>query len=152
MKNNLTIEKNLTYKELIPIDDLSKYVQCFWSMENISKDETITVLPDGCFDIVIYIYKNKNDIKITGIWNKPIKVKKYKGVDIVGVRFYPSALDIFFNINVADRINLGLKPVSERRQVLSEWPMLFLKRKPLKFTPFVIMDAKGCTIRRFAEK
>jgi len=54
--------------------------------------------------------------------------------------------------DAAERINLGLKPVSEARQVLAEWPLLFFRRKSFKSTPFVIADANGVIIRRFGEE
>lgn len=92
------------YKEITVSSELSKYIQCYWYITDVY-DTSETILPDGCFDIVVDINENsKNNVILTGIWIKPIEVT-ITSKTTFGVRFYPSALNIFFNGNIADLIN-----------------------------------------------
>lgn len=89
------------YIEIKPSNSLKDYVESYWIRSGVTEDCTTIVEPDGCFDIVIYFFE-KNKIILTGIWEEPIKVNSYKNVDILGVRFYPSSLDMFFKYRIAD--------------------------------------------------
>lgn len=97
------------YKEINPSKMLEEVINCYWIIDGtkIKESHLQKVFPDGCFDIVIDIDANQkaNKVILTGIWNKTIKVPLLKDVQSVGVRFYPSAIEQFFNCSVSNLIN-----------------------------------------------
>jgi len=98
----------VSYREIEPSLVLKPLIQCYWVMESPADSplETHTVMPDGCFDIVIDIQPSrKNDVVLTGIWDQPITVELVPGRTTVGVRFYPAAIDVFFSCRVSDYNN-----------------------------------------------
>ncbi len=95
------MKNNYKYYEVKPSEVLSKCISDYWFIEDVKKDDVIEVFPDGCFDLVIYMNKDtENTVLITGIWSKKIVVNVYKDTDVLGVRFYPSSIDILFDIKV----------------------------------------------------
>ncbi len=98
------------YSEIAPTKILQTYVQSFWRIETevCAKPTETEVLPDGCFDIVIYISNGKkNQVLLTGIWDKPVKVSTPAGSSVIGARLYPSAIDILQNMSLAKLKNIS---------------------------------------------
>lgn len=90
------------YKEIKPNHILKDYIHSYW-VAHVEKDELVTIVePDGCFDIIINFKDDDNDILMTGMWDKPIQVKNTLDDKSLGVRFFPAALDIFFNMDISD--------------------------------------------------
>ncbi len=101
------MNNNYRYYEIEPEKCLRKYISAYWVIKNVRSDDAIEVFPDGCFDMVIYIDKHANNtIYITGIWSEKIVANIYKDVDVVGVRFQPSSIDVLFDINVNQLNNM----------------------------------------------
>jgi AraC-like DNA-binding protein len=101
----------MNFREIAPGPHLEKLIQSYWVADgsNLSAEQKHTILPDGCFDLVIDIYpKQDNAIVLTGIWDKPIEVTIGKGQITVGCRFYPAAIDVFFRCRVADFNNSSI--------------------------------------------
>lgn len=92
------------YKEIEPKDKLKKYIQSYWLVTEVASDYESTVYPDACFDIVVTIGE-PNHIVLTGIWEKAINVTVVKASNMIGVRFFPSSVDRFFNLTLAELKN-----------------------------------------------
>lgn len=94
-------------REASPI--LKQLVDCYWVHDDSAIKRLVehSVYPDGCFDIVINLDKNykKNEILLTGIWDKKIEVTTGKNKISIGVRFYPAALSVFFKYKINDLVN-----------------------------------------------
>lgn len=110
------------YLEIKPNEKLTDFVESFWIKKDVKEDRSSLVEPDGCFDIVVYIHEGKNKVLLTGIWDKPVKVHAYKGVDILGVRFYPKSLESFFNMSIGElkNTNIEVEDIKFRKEVAIE--------------------------------
>ncbi len=97
------------YREIEPSEQLSSYIESYWISSKVKENHTSFVEPDGCFDIVIHFHNGINEVYLTGIWDKPIMVNSYKNVDLLGIRFYPKALQAFFNISIGEIKNTSTK-------------------------------------------
>lgn len=97
------------YIEVKPSEKLSEYIESFWITKDVQEDRTSIVEPDGCFDIVVYIHKDFNRVLLTGIWDKPVEVNSYKGVDILGVRLFPKSLACFFDMSIGELRNINME-------------------------------------------
>ncbi len=98
-------------KTRVPHTLLQSIVQSFWTIDthNNTTDKVIQVLPDGCFDIVIYITKkNRNEVVLTGIWDKPIEVTIPNNLFIAGARLYPACKDILLTIDLSTTKNIHI--------------------------------------------
>lgn len=78
----------MKYQEIPASGYLQNFVQCFWEY---STDDTAiehTILPDGYFDLIT-IYQNGvlTEVKLTGVWTKPITVTIPKCTRILAIRF-----------------------------------------------------------------
>lgn len=63
-------------------------MQCFWEYSTDDAAIDHTILPDGYFDlIVIYQCGQLTEIKLTGVWTKPITVTIPKSTRILAIRF-----------------------------------------------------------------
>ncbi len=92
------MQDKYNYYEIKPSQRLNDCIQAYWVMTDIAVNKTLTVFPDGCFDMVMYINENDdNTIFITGLWDKNIEVNLYKNANVVGVRFYPISVDLLFD-------------------------------------------------------
>ncbi|WP_246552287.1 DUF6597 domain-containing transcriptional factor [Vallitalea pronyensis] len=88
------------YYEIKPNNILKDYIESYWVMKDIKEDYSSVVEPDGCFDIVIYFFDDRNKVLLTGIWEKPIIVNSYKDVSVLGVRFYHISINLFFDYKI----------------------------------------------------
>ncbi len=107
------------YYEIKPSNKLSKYVESFWINENVKEDNTSIIEPDACFDIVVYIYEDKNKVLLTGIWDRPVEVSTYKDVDVFGVRFFPKSLEVFFDMSLSElkNTNIEIEDINFRKNI-----------------------------------
>ncbi len=107
------------YYEIKASEKLSDYVESFWINQNVKEDTTSIIEPDGCFDIVVYIHEDKNQVLLTGIWDRPIEVSTYKNVDVFGVCFYPKSLEVFFDMTLAELKNtsIEMQDINYRKKV-----------------------------------
>jgi AraC-like DNA-binding protein len=98
----------MRYREIRPSPVLQKVIQCYWIADgsDLESVQEHSVLPDGCFDIVIDIHPaGPNTIVLTGIWDRPVMVEIDRGRITIGARFYPAAIDAFFSCRVAEYNN-----------------------------------------------
>jgi AraC-like DNA-binding protein len=95
--------EGILYKELFPDRSLTDFVKCFWWAENLTDiTHEFTILPDGCFGMVVQFHDNKlQTIFLKGIWTKPFEIIIPPKSSFYAVRFKPLAVEsvLFFNIS-----------------------------------------------------
>lgn len=105
MINNKQI--NIIYKEIKPDKRLSTFVKSFWYFENKEvENQNYSILPDGCFDLLIYFSENKGkEIFITGLWVKNINVNIPAKTKILAIRFKPISVEYILEKKIANLLN-----------------------------------------------
>jgi AraC-like DNA-binding protein len=93
----------MTYKELQPHGRLTDFVKCYWWFNNATSNSLdFTILPDGCFDLLVHFRNNKlSETSLTGIWTKQVDVSIEPNTQIFGIRFKLLAVDHIFQKNIA---------------------------------------------------
>jgi AraC-like DNA-binding protein len=104
----------ISYQEIKPDSALGSFVKCFWRFENGSANTfSSTILPDGCFDLIIRISDNKlKSISLTGLWSQPINTSADASSVLIGIRFRLLAAEYVFGREIASILNsdLALSP------------------------------------------
>jgi AraC-like DNA-binding protein len=96
----------MVYLEKKISDHLSPFIQAFWTSETFDEVIENTILPDGYFDLIVQIEKEKiKSIKLTGLWTKPIEVKTQKNTKRLAIRFKPLAAEYLFDIDLKIALN-----------------------------------------------
>ena len=98
------------------------------------------MFPDGCFDIVIYIrQRERNNVFLTGIWDRPVMVSTPPDSSIVGVRFYPVAVDLFLKTSLAELKNLSCPLLPEMLHEPADLPLefIFTEKNPITLITFI---------------
>jgi AraC-like DNA-binding protein len=99
----------MKYEELKTSENLTNFVNCFWTSETLTKSTDYTILPDGCFDLIVKIKNGKiSTVKLTGIWTIPINVKTESQTTIFAVRFKPLAIELLENIDLKSILNASI--------------------------------------------
>lgn len=105
----------MDYKIFSPNDKLSKYIKCYWSLEN--QDDSVPhsrerIFPDGCIELIFnygdlfVTYNSKGEAEeqpknfIHGQLKKFIEVQGMGKVGIFSIRFQPSGLQTFIDSDV----------------------------------------------------
>ena len=93
----------MIYKEFQPEKQLADFVKCYWWFDNSTVEHLdYTILPDGCFDLLIHFDKNiQTEIYLTGLWTKQVEVSIEPNTQIFGIRFKLLAVDYIFQQNIA---------------------------------------------------
>lgn len=96
----------MEYHELAPQIVLSDYIKCYWYFhKTTSTPLTYNIMPDGCFDLLIFIKDNTiSHCMLTGLWSKMVTVE-YTYTDIIGIRFKPYAISTLLNIRMRDALD-----------------------------------------------
>ncbi len=91
------------YTELIPNSWAAQYIDAYWIQSNsCENDLNITVLPDGCTDIIFSFDNNKCKQLVVGCMTKP-DVAYIKPSDLLfGIRFKPGCAKAFLNISIKE--------------------------------------------------
>ena len=99
--------KGFTYKEQPGVLLLNNFIKCFWVFNNPGAQLPVfTVLPDGCFDLIVILEKKKiKEISLTGIWTKPIDVTITPYTTILGVRFKLASVEYVFEESISQLLN-----------------------------------------------
>lgn len=91
----------MNYTEIHTDGILTTFVKYFWRYEHSGEDVEYTILPDGCFDLVVDFENNVlQNIYLTGIWTKPIKTTVTKGTTLLAVRFKIIASEYLLKIGI----------------------------------------------------
>ena len=93
----------MTYTEFKPDKLLNDFVKCYWQFDNTKNHPLdFTILPDGCFDLIISIDKNsKRTISLTGLWTKQIDVSISAEAKLFAIRFRLLAAEYLLQQNIA---------------------------------------------------
>lgn len=128
MKNHK--KKEIIYKEIKPKSKLSAFVKSFWYFENKkNENQNYSILPDGCFDLLIYFKENKEkEIFLTGLWNKNIEVSIPAQTKIFAIRFKPLATEYIIEKGIVDLLNSKIK--------ISNKNFVFLKQIDTEYQDF----------------
>ena len=106
----------MNYQTYTPVPKLSKYVKCYWTLENSDATPQISnerIFPDGCIELVFHygdLFKEhktdrSSDLQprsfIYGQLEKFIEIKATGKIGVFGIRFLPNGLKPFvrFDIN-----------------------------------------------------
>lgn len=96
----------MNYREIETNGFLSNFVKCFWTSETAETEVENTILPDGYFDLIVeFDKKNRSEIKLTGIWSKPMNVKTGRNVRLLSIRFKPLASEYLFDVDFKSLLN-----------------------------------------------
>ena len=97
----------MIYKELQPHDQLTDFVKSYWWFNNTTSTPLdFTILPDGCFDLLVHFRNNELiETSLTGIWTKQVDVSIEPNTQIFGIRFKLLAVDHIFKNKIADILN-----------------------------------------------
>ncbi|QOX61981.1 AraC family transcriptional regulator [Anoxybacterium hadale] len=114
-------DANLTfYREYQPKDKIvSKYVAYFYELHtSASKNVSIPIIPDGCMDLVFVKTDDEYKSYIIGTALKFSGLLAVKNRYVIGIRFHPGALRMFFDVDpfqiLAQQIPLGAHMVKNR--------------------------------------
>lgn len=86
----------MKYREIKTEGYLSNFIKCFWEYENNERVEHC-ILPDGYFDIIAE-YENGiiSNLKLTGVWTKPVNIVIPQSTKIFAIRFKLIAAEYLF--------------------------------------------------------
>lgn len=93
----------MTYTEYAPKPKLKEWVKQYWWFENDSeKSLHYTILPDGCFDLILTLQNGEHqELALTGIWTRQVEVTIQPGQQLFGIRFQPQAAEVLFRKSIA---------------------------------------------------
>ena len=90
------------YRERPPDPALREHVRCFWVNDlTRSQNEWVTVVPDGCVDIVW----TGTSLLVAGPDTQPILDCLPRGAVVVGVRFHPGVALSWFGVPLSEIVN-----------------------------------------------
>lgn len=94
------------YNELEASGFLSHFVKSFWEYQTGPDDVAYTILPDGCFDLIIELKNGKmEDIFLTGVWIAPVNVTISANVTFLAIRFKLLAAEYIFRKEIKSLLN-----------------------------------------------
>jgi len=106
----------MVYKELMPTDALRSLVKCYWFYENSDTNETAyTIIPDGCFDLIIVFEQRSSAASLTGLWTRQVDVTLPGTIKMAAIRFKPLAAEYLLNISISSLLD------TEREEDLAWW-------------------------------
>jgi AraC-like DNA-binding protein len=143
----------MKYQEFLPTKPLSKFIECYWSVQGDEQSVSSTVFPDGCMDIIYdfsdhSFHRDDERTVVIGNMTRPIEVVSSGYVDMLGVRFK--------TINSPNIYSLKAKTLQQRINMLNNF---FLKSsvssnmKPWQSCLDQITKTKGnVSIRKISEE
>jgi len=94
------------YQEYQPAGFLHHFVHCFWQYENLGRENSHTILPDGFFELIIESQAGElKNISLTGIWTKPINVTVPEKTSLFAIRFKLPAAEYLFQKKIDNLLN-----------------------------------------------
>ncbi|PIE54380.1 MAG: hypothetical protein CSA35_06620 [Dethiosulfovibrio peptidovorans] len=81
----------MSYDELRPDDDLSKYVDSFWFYRDTLAGAPVPILPDGCMDLIFDTTSGGRGV-VCGTMSHSRMVRIEPGQGLFGIRFRPGVL------------------------------------------------------------
>lgn len=101
------MNEDIFYKELEPCVSLSDFIKTYWYYENNTADSVnYTILPDACFDILIYFSEEGFErVNITGLWTEAVEVTMSRAVKVFAIRLKPLAAEYILRRSMSDVVN-----------------------------------------------
>ena len=98
------------YLEIRPVPRLIRYVECYWSRNDLHGTPRHRVLPDGCVDI-LFSTEDREPISLTvvGLMTVPQVLDVTAGQSFFGVRFRPGMATAF--MPAAPQLNNRIEPL-----------------------------------------
>ncbi|BCZ45453.1 transcriptional regulator [Clostridium gelidum] len=108
--NSKTISKNLTYEEIYPSKEMCNTVLCYFTLfskEIERRNYTMSLIPDGCINILIDLNEEDIDksISILGPITSSVNYEIDNSVNIFGIRILPGKLSELINIPMKFIVN-----------------------------------------------
>ncbi|MCX8534242.1 helix-turn-helix domain-containing protein [Chryseobacterium luquanense] len=99
--------ESLEFKLVEPDTSLSDFVYCFSSLQNLSTQKDVVIIPNGKIDLNFSI-NDKGDFQVAllGLETEP-KYTNHQISSFCAVSFNPIAIEYIFNQSVAEIINSG---------------------------------------------
>ncbi len=104
----------MRYTETVPCDELSPFINCFWSIEDSSECELNDIsFPDGCVEIIFNIgspmfrapedhpFEKNPAVELIGQMTQSYRIKSVGKKHLIGVRFYPHTAACFLFENIS---------------------------------------------------
>lgn len=91
----------IQYKEFYPSKDIESFVYCYWQLKvrkKLNEPYLYRVVSDGCIDI-FFEASNPEHSFIMGFYRKYTEFQIGLSFNYYGIRFFPSAFSLLFNIN-----------------------------------------------------
>lgn len=107
----------MIYKQVAPDFFLKDFIRCYWWLDNEeNKPLNYTILPDGCFDLILY-FKNYQlqRIVLTGLYTKEVDVLIAPNTQLLGIQFRLLAVDYLLQTPIATLIN------TEKEMPIDHW-------------------------------
>ncbi len=97
----------MDYYQLSPDDFLKDFIRCYWWLDNSTdQDLKFSILPDGCFDLIISFQNYQQDhISLSGIYSKKTEVTIQPNTQLFGIQFRLLAVDYLFKDKIASMLN-----------------------------------------------
>ena len=110
----------MRYSEILPIPALTRFVECFWILENDAgpaATQPERLLPDGCIELILNFgepfREHKDDGQeerqpqhlLVGQMTRPILIAPTGSVQLLGIRFHPGGTFPFFRIPMHELTN-----------------------------------------------
>src|SRR4051794_40454791 len=81
-----------------PDDDLDQYVKYFWTLKNNSDTTTVSILPDGYFDLMVVFREDKlHSVVLIGLSTQAIEYSVVARSTVYAVSFKLSAVEGVLN-------------------------------------------------------
>jgi AraC-like DNA-binding protein len=110
----------MRYREIKPNLSLSRFVECFWTLENDAGGgqlEPERILPDGCVEIILNFGTEFRELLddghavtqpkyfLVGQMTRPMFIAANGRVEMIGVRFHPGGTVPFFEVPMSELTN-----------------------------------------------
>lgn len=94
-----------TFSE-IPVNGyLKHFINAFWEYECL-EDASFDILPDGLFDLILNIHQgNIQEVNLTGVWTKALRVDISEGSHLYGIQFRLLAVEYFLQSSIESILN-----------------------------------------------
>jgi AraC-like DNA-binding protein len=125
----------MRYREIKPNLSLSRFVECFWTLENDAGDghlEPQRILPDGCVEMILNFGTEFHELLedghavtqpmhfLVGQMTRPMFIAANGRVEIIGVRFHPGGTLPFFEVPMSELTNHVVELTTLCRDLASE--------------------------------
>src|SRR5215813_2405587 len=98
------------YLEIRPVPRLVRYVECYWSRNDLHGTPQHRVLPDGCVDILFSTLDGEPiSLAVVGLMTVPQVLDVSPGQSFFGVRFRPGMATAF--MPAAPQLNDRIEPL-----------------------------------------